>query len=117
MKDFDNWTPEKAEMTSKLREELKGKGDLYRGDTLLSDVSYEVYVFQGVIDKAPHQTSQVNLKSCYGFIYGPGVSSDSLGQEVTLHLEDGRYLKCVAENWNKGSLAIICENSNSDSIF
>jgi hypothetical protein len=96
-------------MKSKLKEELRGKGNLYHGDTLICDVTYEVYVFQNVIDKAPNQISELDLKSCYGFIYGPGNFSDSLGEEVTLHLEDERYLDCVLEDYRRGCLEITCK--------
>jgi hypothetical protein len=96
-------------MKSKLREELKGRGDLYHGDTLICDVTYEVYVFQDAIDKAPNQNSEQGLKGCYGFIYGPGIFSNSLGQEVTLHLEDERYLDCVLEDYRRGCLEITCK--------
>ena len=91
-----------------MREELKGRGNLYHGVTLICVVTYEVYVFQDVIDKAPNQTSELGLKGCYGFIYGPGNFSDSLGQEVTLHLEDKRYLDCVLEDYGRGCLEITC---------
>ena len=95
-------------MKSQLKEELKGRGNLYHGDRLICDVTYEVYVFVDVSDKAPNQTSEQGLKGCYGFIYGPGNFSDSLGQEVTLHLEDERYLDCVLEDYRRGRLEITC---------
>ena len=96
-------------MKSQMRKELKGVGNLYNGDTLICDVTYEVYVFQDVSDKAPNQTSEQSLKGCYGFIYGPGIFSYSLGQEITLHLEDERYLDCVLEDYRRGCLEITCK--------
>lgn len=95
-------------MKPKLREELKGRGNLYHGDTLICDVAYEVYLFQEAIDEAPNKNSELSLNSCYGFIYGPEFFFDSLGQEVTLHLEDERYLDYVLEDYRRGRLEISC---------
>jgi hypothetical protein len=108
VKDFLSQGTEKAGMKSQQKEELKGRGNLYHGNTLICDVTYEVYVFQEFIDKGPNKTAEPSLKACYGFIYGPGIFFDSLGEEVTLHLEDERYLDCVLEDCRRGRLEITC---------
>jgi hypothetical protein len=97
-------------MSSRLREELRGRGNLYQGDTLIVDVTYEVHVFQESVEKNTRQVSEQELKACYGYLYSSGYLLHlHLGQEMTLHLEDGRYLDCVAEAWNRGRLEITCK--------
>jgi hypothetical protein len=96
-------------MSSQLGEELKGRGNLYQGDTLIGDVTYEIHVFQELVEENTTQASEQELKACYGSLYAPGYLFNLLGQELTLHLEDGRYLDCVAEDWNKGCVEITCK--------
>jgi hypothetical protein len=96
-------------MSSQLREELRGRGNLYQGDTLICDVTYEIHLFQELIEKNTGHASEQELKACYGYLHASGYLLNLLGQEMTLHLEDGRYLDCVAEDWNKGRLEITCK--------
>ncbi|MGD8315420.1 MAG: hypothetical protein PVI84_02380 [Syntrophobacterales bacterium] len=49
------------------------------------------------------------MKGCYGSLYASEYLFNLLGQEMTLHLEDGHYLDCVAEDWKKGCLEITCK--------
>jgi hypothetical protein len=96
-------------MSSQRREELIGRGNLYQGDTLICDVIYEIHVFQELIETNTSQASDQELKACYGSLHASGYLFNLLGQEMTLHLEDGRYLDCVAEDWKKGCLEITCK--------
>jgi hypothetical protein len=102
-----------AGMSSQLREELRGRGNLYQGDKLICDVTYEVYLLQELIETKTKRSPKPKLKACYGSLYASGYFFNILGQEMTLHLEDGRYLDCVAEDWNKGRLEIICSKPYS----
>jgi hypothetical protein len=95
-------------MSSQIREELRGRGNLYQGDTLLCDVMYEIHVFQKLIENNARQGTELKLKACYGDLYAPGYLRNLLGQEMTLHLEDGRSLECVGEDWKRGRLEITC---------
>ena len=100
-------------MRSQLREELRGRGNLYQGDRLICDVTYEIHVYQGLVKKNARQASEGKLKACYGYLYASGYLFNLLGQEMTLHLEDGRYLDCVAEVWKIGRLEITCKKLHS----
>ncbi len=96
-------------MKSQLRQELRGRGNLYQRDTLICDVTYEIHVFQQLTETKANRHSGPKLKACYGYLYASGYLYNLLGQEMTLHLENGRYLDCVAEDWNKGRLEITCK--------
>jgi hypothetical protein len=96
-------------MRSQRREELRGRGNLYQGDTLICDVTYKVHVFQESAEKNTRQGGEQELKGCYGSLYASAYLFNLLGKEMTLHLEDGRYLDCVAEDWKKGCLEITCK--------
>jgi hypothetical protein len=96
-------------MSSQPREGLRGRGNLYQGDTLICDVTYEIHVFQELIETNTRQASGQELKACYGFLDASEYLFNLLGQEMTLHLEDGRYLDCVAEDWKRGRLEITCK--------
>jgi hypothetical protein len=96
-------------MSSQLREELKGRRNLYQGDTLICNVIYKIHAFPESAEKNTRQRAEQKLKGCYGSLYASEYLFNLLGQEMTLHLEDGRYLDCEAEDWKKGCLEIICK--------
>ena len=100
-------------MSSQRREELIGRGNLYQGDTLICNVTYKIHVFQESAEKNTRQGGEQKLKGCYGSLYASEYLFNLLGQEMTLQLEDGRYLDCVAEDWNKGRLEITCKKPYS----
>jgi hypothetical protein len=100
-------------MRSQLKKQLKGRGNLYQGNTLICDVTYEIQLFWKLVEKNTRKGSGQELQACYGYLYASGYLFDFLGQEMTLHLEDGSYLDCVVEDWNKGRLEITCKKPYS----
>ncbi len=74
---------------------LDGRGGLYKGEALIYSVSYIIRVLQELVPTRKGKPPLPGLERIVGFIDAPEDFFDLIGQELTLHLEDGRYLDCI----------------------
>jgi len=82
-----------------LIETLAGKGQVFRGDKRISEVLYDINVYQERIDTSSHDgpSSIPGLKTA---TLGLNHHVGDVGEKLTLVLEDGRKMDFFVMNHN-----------------
>lgn len=81
-------------MPLELEEEFTGTGDLFKGESPLYHVKYHSSIFQEYFKAGPQDSRIPGLRRIVGKILEPGSQGyfGLIGQDLTLKLEDGRFL-------------------------